>query len=364
MSTKHAKRKKEEAEEPAGATVASPAPSPGLRAAESAPPLVAAPPAMAAYSPAWMPYTPSFVAPSSCGCGGGATCSCGAGTQIVYALGQVDYDFGSEARHDSFLQVFDRHNTRFELTGDDALMSPDNPHHMLEYLGDGTNDGDSGKRPAYASSLIWTLKQNATPIYAIQPAGAFAREIYEWLKRFLLSHHLDDKDEHYAERVSIPGILHGKVTLLNGLVVPVIIPDQRGMWSWSTGAIIKHALGDKPEDEDEEVRAEKEETLRGILKRIYYEIRNLGVTPQERALNYAATDAFQLTGTFKKGMALDEIEVEKSPICRPDSDCWDVKLTFFHPTNRDAARHVYRFTIDVSDVIPVSVGTMRDWPVR
>ena len=147
------------------------------------------------------------------------------------------------------------------------------------------------------------------------------------------------------------------MTLLNGLVVPVIIPDQRGMWSWSTGALIKHALGKNP-------GKEKEETLRGILERIYYEIRNLGVTPQERALNYAATDAFQLTGTFKKGMALDEIEVEKSPICRPDSDCWDVKLTFFHPTNRDAARHVYRFTIDVSDVIPVSVGTMRDWPVR
>ena len=52
--------------------------------------------------------------------------------------------------------------------------------------------------------------------------------------------------------------------------------------------------------------------------------------------NYAATDAFLVANVFKdaikEGMGLDTIEVERSPICRLDSDCWDVKLTFFDPS--------------------------------
>ncbi len=66
----------------------------------------------------------------------------------------------------------------------------------------------------------------------------------------------------------------------------------------------------------------------------------------------------------KENLELDSIEVERSPICRPESDCWDVKLTFFDPTNRfERARQVHRFTVDVSDVIPVTVGEVRHWNV-
>jgi hypothetical protein len=59
------------------------------------------------------------------------------------------------------------------------------------------------------------------------------------------------------------------------------------------------------------------------------------------------------------GLQLDTIEVEKSPICRLDSDCWDVKLVFFDTTNYLAPRTVFRITADVSDVVPVSVGDPR-----
>ena len=84
-------------------------------------------------------------------------------------------------------------------------------------------------------------------------------------------------------------------------------------------------------------------------------------------MNHAATDAFQLTKTIKGlelGMELDSIEVEKSPMCRPGSDCWDVKLVFFYPEEINKSNRVYRFTIDVSDVIPVTVGEMRNWSER
>lgn len=85
-------------------------------------------------------------------------------------------------------------------------------------------------------------------------------------------------------------------------------------------------------------------------------------------MNYAATDAFRLefvfTSAINAGLKLDIIDVERSPICRPASDCWDVKLTFFNPTKRlEQARVVHRFTVDVSDVIPVTVGKVRSWEV-
>ena len=97
-------------------------------------------------------------------------------------------------------------------------------------------------------------------------------------------------------------------------------------------------------------------------------MRNLGLTPQDRALNYAATNAFQIQQVYQTAieeqMQLDTIEVEKSPVCRPGADCWDVKLTFFNPARRfEQARKVYRCTVDVTDVVPVTVGAVRQWHI-
>jgi len=93
----------------------------------------------------------------------------------------------------------------------------------------------------------------------------------------------------------------------------------------------------------------------------------LGQTAHDRALNFAATNAFQAASTFAeavaRGMELDSIEVEKSPFCRLNSDCWDVKLKFFDPENSDRAKKVFRFTIDVRDAMPVTLGEVRSWSV-
>jgi hypothetical protein len=105
--------------------------------------------------------------------------------------------------------------------------------------------------------------------------------------------------------------------------------------------------------------------IEGYLNRIYYDYRNLGITPQERALNFSATNAFQagvaIATAEARRRVLDSISVEKSPICRPDSDCYDVKLSFFDPENNQRSNQVFRFTIDVSDVIPVTIGEIRSW---
>ncbi|MFM6899846.1 MAG: peptidase S8, partial [Microcystis panniformis] len=81
----------------------------------------------------------------------------------------------------------------------------------------------------------------------------------------------------------------------------------------------------------------------------------------------AATNAFQAVQTFSQavamGMELHSIEVEKSPFCRYGSECWDVKLKFFDPENGLRAKRVFRFTIDVSDRTPVTLGEVRSWAV-
>lgn len=42
-----------------------------------------------------------------------------------------------------------------------------------------------------------------------------------------------------------------------------------------------------------------------------------------------------------------------------------LKLTFFNPSKVfEQARKVYLFTVDVSDVVPVMVGSVRSWFVR
>ncbi|HEY9661742.1 MAG TPA: hypothetical protein V6C65_25070, partial [Allocoleopsis sp.] len=209
--------------------------------------------------------------------------------------------------------------------------------------------------PWIASQIIWTLNLDATPIYAIVPSGAFASVIYDRLREFL-------QDEN-VERVSIPGYSGGGVRVASGQMVPAIIPAVQGMYSWSVEALLDVLMADGTELGA--TRQELRDRIREVLDRIYYDFRNLGITPQERALNFSATNAFQLSTVISRAeendQVLDTIEVEKSPICRPDSDCYDVKLRFFNPENSRRAKKVYRFTIDVSDVMPVTIGRIRSW---
>lgn len=273
-----------------------------------------------------------------------AECTCQKARQAPetgYVLGQIGYDFGTEAKRDGFLQL--------------AGMDLHNPANLLEYLKDD---------PASAANLVWTLSMDATVVYAIQPYGPYANIAYDRLKEFL-----DAQIRGSVERVSIPGIIHSSVRLLNGQKVPVIFPDVRGMYAWSTDELMASCCGEKPDGKKEaELYTNKANGIRNFLERIYYEIRNLGTAPQERAMNYAATNAFQVSTVYSEAiqahMRLDHIAVERSPICRPGSDCWDVKLTFFNPSKRlEQARHVYRFTVDVSETIPVTVGPVRHWDI-
>jgi hypothetical protein len=94
----------------------------------------------------------------------------------------------------------------------------------------------------------------------------------------------------------------------------------------------------------------------------------VGISPQNRALNYSAMNAHNTKQIFRdmsaQGKRLDTIEVDRTVICRPESDCWDVTYRFFDPTQvLTQARQVFQYTIDVSDLVPVTVGKLRSWQI-
>jgi len=65
---------------------------------------------------------------------------------------------------------------------------------------------------------------------------------------------------------------------------------------------------------------------------------------------------------IQQDMVLDRIQVTRSPISRPDSDCWDVNVAFFNPRKgTEVGRRLYRATIDVADSVPVIIGEVRSW---
>jgi cyanobactin maturation PatA/PatG family protease len=299
------------------------------------------------------------ITPSDCGCGCGGKgksggdgkegCGCGGKSggeakkpQLVYALGKLGYDFGTEARRDSLVQA---------MLGANPMLADQ----WLTYL-----DGN----PFDASSVIWTLNLDATPIYAIQPVGPFAATGYERLREALRAQFAEG-----VELISVPGVIGGSTRLQSGQVVPVIVPAVRGMHTWATKPLVEHVLGAPPEDARE--REEYDRLAAGLtnfLERVYYDLRNLGITGEERALNYSATNASQIADVIRSTttdqLDLDRLAVKKSPVCRPDSECYDVELSFFNPANTNVANRVFRFTVDVSDIIPVTVGPVRTWTRR
>ena len=155
---------------------------------------------------------------------------------------------------------------------------------------------------------------------------------------------------------------------------------SRGLHTWNETALVNSAM-DQVETEmkadaqrrnvDADVNRDfLERNIRAFLDKVYYQFRNLGQSPPDRAMNYAATNAFVLTNEIRSGLlsakyvpgpneglyTMDTVTVSKSPYCRMDSDCWDVVVTFFDPEEERRAKVSYLFTIDVSAELPVSLA--------
>jgi hypothetical protein len=251
------------------------------------------------------------------------------------------------------------------------------------------------EHPSEIEWLTWIVQVDGAPICALQPAPAFARDIYGWLRAALADLHAD----HAGLFVSIPGVVVGRKMLTSGQIVPAIDPVLVGMYSWERLGRLRQFFEDGVLDESEQGQILTH--IENFQRRVYRELRNHGRTSQERAMNFAITMAFRLTHqqaldyaqiqvesnrqaaagvmeiatqrqlatlteelATKAPLELNQIEVTPSPVCRPDSGdhCWDVKLILFDPNQGlQQAKTVYRFMVDVSAVLPVVIGPMTRW---
>ena len=283
------------------------------------------------------------IAPADCGCSGSAEkCSCaGTGLQLAYAIGRLGISFANSARRDSLWRSI---NGRRE--GD---LKPISDAELLAIF---------KKQPFAAQSVIWTLSRSEVPMYAIQPAGAFAADVYKWLVK--------EWSDSGVEFVSIPGVISGELTLYDGITIPIIEPDLRGMYSWGNAGFTKKIVDARKNDMKGATEAQLTRDVERFFGKIYFAIRNKGLTPQERALNAAATNAFNfsdvITEAGGEGLTLRDVYAETSPLTRPGGDYQDVLLTFFNPRDRQGQAPLRaRFTIDVSDTVPVMIGDPVTW---
>jgi hypothetical protein len=383
-------------------------------------------------------------------------CNSNGSKKYIFAIGSLNYDFGTEARRDSFKQLMPGVTpdglpflepwppASAPASAQEPTVYPPNPYdarQMVNYLGgypppdapwpaqggfpelphfppNTAPNVDPGPFPespplfppafppepkmfrgfpahlSEATELIWTLNIEQTPVYAIRPAGSFSTEAYQRLVAFLAGQVRPDSDDNFVSRVSIPATYtNDTVQLFSGQVVPVITPHVRGMYAWNERQLILQVLRALKIDPDSDAAKGPFGVIsqtKNFLARVYYELRNLGQTSQERALNFSATNAFQIAGVVAEVVlkanaiaatttvggsapagfpnpsglfALDSITVSRSPFCRIDSDCWDVILKFFYPNNVLVARDLFSFTIDVSDSYPVPIGPTRQWSV-
>ncbi len=331
-------------------------------------------------------------AATGCGCGGS-----GSEGSPLFVIGSIGHDFGTEANRDGFVTLMPTPEGRSDLP-----PNPYDPHQLHDFL---------RAEPWFADKLIWLCKHEAMPIYALEaelpvgldwgetpssegrratavnPAYPPSSYVHRALREALKGQALDPNDPNFVSRVSIPGRLtHRTVRLFSGQVVPVVKVQAGGLYTWNEAQLIESLVGEintrrtvpvgDPADE-ETVKL----ILRAFLDKVYYQFRNLGQSGPDRALNYAATNAFSLVSELASGFlsgrltprraedlanlyALDDISVQPSQYSRLDSECYDVIITFFDPTNDRQARVAYLYTIDVSEVLPVPLAPTRQFMIR
>lgn len=342
-------------------------------------PVVASPNGMAAL-PAPVPSRTVPVAPVP------------AALSLIFAIGNIGVDFGTEARRDTFRYLMREPRTQEGSVSVLTEANPHDPNQLYAYLDEYRHE---------SNKVIWTLNLDLTPIYALEAEPAYAEQLYVRLRQALRGQAQSPDSDNYVSRISIPGILTTQtVQLFSGQVVPVVkVTRPAGVYLWNERALVlavvesvnariaaeRKAAGLSAESDDAiRTRADRVgRKTRQMLDKVYYELRNLGQSPPDRALNFMATNAFTFARHVADGMlasdevtsagrpnvaerafdlySLDTITVVKSPYCRVDSDCWDVRLSFFDPDNDNRARIAFQTTVDVSDELPVQLSPTRQF---
>ncbi|CAN5241910.1 hypothetical protein BH11PSE4_BH11PSE4_36220 [soil metagenome] len=295
--------------------------------------------------------------PSSSLAGAASVTASTAHSGLVYAIGRLSYDLASDVGEQALRDGMARDVALGLLRGG----NPNDNSDLIAYL---------DLHPLERRSVIWLLQVHGAPIYALQPTGPYADAIYEVLLHLLAGQILPEDVAEFVERVSIPARHTGRtVELLSRVKVPVIsLTDLRGIFGWQINSLVRDAVTSVTTPGSGADDGALREAVANFLKRVYFELSNVGVTSRDRAMNFAATNCAQAASVFARALAerrvLEAIKVDKSPVCRLYSDCWELYLTFYDPEQGKRANRVFHFTIDVSDITPVTVGAPKSWTKR
>jgi hypothetical protein len=88
------------------------------------------------------------------------------------------------------------------------------------------------------------------------------------------------------------------------------------MYSWTITKLVEGVLGAKkagatePESPPPEGAGGLQESLDNFLRRIYFEFRNLGLLPQDRAINFAGTQIFPAVAAVSATALLRHIQLQ------------------------------------------------------
>lgn len=184
-----------------------------------------------------------------------------------------------------------------------------------------------------------------------------------------------------ASKVAIAGTLANKrVTLASGQQVEVIYPELRGMSFWSTAALFESlnsgALAGNPD---------LILFVSSVVSRLYELARNEGKSPQQRAINWAATSLLRDLFSFFENpffrqyvgddlnapaprsairdLAVNDIQVRPSD-CQESGGEYNVELSLFNFANTYRGLIVIAHTVEVSDEVPFALSPSRVFTKR
>ena len=312
---------------------------------------------------------------------------------MAFPIGQVSYEFPDELTRDSFARAMGS-----RLSPGDGR--PEDVESLVAYLDD---------NPAEARRLRWLVSINGERRFAATPVGAFASQIYDMLAALVLGEARGD-----ISVSSLPGwTTETTLTLMDGTVVRELrMNSLRGVYGWngaqiarqSAEAVHRDALagqvgrmtdrsqpgettaiiaGDGTENavlglsESPVVswprlrEAPSDAVVHAIdefLHQIYFRDRQEPEISRDRAVNFAATNGYQVAAAFMDAMGdgfeYAQYRTEYSPFARVSGLCWDVIVQFVDPSEDQRAMREYRLTVDIADVMPVTVGRLRRWSVE
>ncbi|MFT4923986.1 MAG: cyanobactin maturation PatA/PatG family protease [Phenylobacterium sp.] len=342
--------------------------------------------------------------------------------QPVYCLGSLGFDWQIEARQDFFLQLLseymegslDERMFRYIVENNDwenaelltwVVKIDGTPTYAIKPDGAGTLE----LYKLLVSCLYYQLPPDKRPnipdTFKTQPqrqieakyqlTGKIDTDIIHNKNQFdymiytqeaLQLYKLGQMSHLLVDCVAIAGVVVGETVLYNGSKVPLLEVSLSGVRPWDKSVLVAQALDNANQNQQldtyiknrtncdncDQQKAELKSTVHDCIDRaldkIYFELKNNGISEHERAINYVGTnilnladifvDIFELieeNGKVNSKYELDTVFVEASKVQRPTSILMDVILRFFQPNDQDKAFKCYRFTVDVSDVNPVMV---------